>query len=71
MSTEEKAKANAKNLEGQAQEAVGDITGDRNAQAKGQAKQAEGKTRNAAENAKDAVENAAENVKDAVKRALD
>ncbi|MBE9031378.1 CsbD family protein [filamentous cyanobacterium LEGE 11480] len=55
MSIEEKAKATAKNIEGKAQEAVGQVTGDKQDQAEGKAKQAEASTRHAVENAKDAV----------------
>lgn len=71
MSADEKVKATAKNLEGKAQETVGDVTGDRQAQAEGKGKQVEGKARNAVENAKEATQDAVDNVKDAVKRALD
>ena len=55
MSAEDKAKATAKNIEGKAQEALGNITGDPEDKAKGKAKQAEGQTRHAAEDVKDEV----------------
>lgn len=55
MSTEDRAKATAKNVEGKAQEAMGDITGDPEQQAKGKAKQGEANVRHAAEDAKDAI----------------
>jgi uncharacterized protein YjbJ (UPF0337 family) len=43
MSLQDKAKAAAKNVEGKVQEAVGDLTGNHEAQAKGKAKQAQAK----------------------------
>ncbi|MBD0267239.1 CsbD family protein [Pseudanabaena sp. FACHB-2040] len=54
MSTEERAKAAAKNVEGKAQEALGKVTGDPEDQAKGKAKQTESNARNAKEDVKDA-----------------
>jgi uncharacterized protein YjbJ (UPF0337 family) len=53
MSMKDKAKATAKNIEGKAQEAVGDLTGDPKTQAEGKAKQAEAKVRHAVEDVKD------------------
>ncbi|MGB3694153.1 MAG: CsbD family protein [Spirulinaceae cyanobacterium] len=58
MSTEDRAKATAKNIEGKAQEALGNVTGDPEDQAKGKAKQAEAKARHTAEDAKDKVKKA-------------
>ncbi|MBW4650601.1 MAG: CsbD family protein [Kastovskya adunca ATA6-11-RM4] len=58
MSTEDKAKATAKNIEGKAQEAMGNVTGDPEDKAKGQAKQAEGEARHAAEDVKDKAKDA-------------
>lgn len=55
MSLEDKAKAAAKNIEGKAQEAYGDVVGDPKHQAAGKAKQAESEVRNAAEDVKDEV----------------
>lgn len=55
MSLEEKAKATAKNVEGKAQEAVGNVTGDPEEQAKGKAKQVEGEARHTKEDVKDEV----------------
>lgn len=55
MGIQEKAKATAKNLEGKAQEAIGEMTGNKQDQAEGKAKQAEASTRHAVENAKDAA----------------
>lgn len=58
MSNENKVKATAKNLEGKAQEAVGDLTGDKQEQAKGKAKQTEASARHAVEDAKDSIKKA-------------
>lgn len=55
MSIEDRAKAAAKNVEGKAQEAWGNITGDPKDKAEGKAKQAESEVRNAAEDVKDEV----------------
>ena len=55
MSIEERAKATAENLEGKAQEAVGNMTGDPEDQAEGKAKQAKGETRHAKEDVKDSM----------------
>jgi uncharacterized protein YjbJ (UPF0337 family) len=52
----ERLKANAKNLEGKTQEAIGNVTGDRMDQVSGKAKQVEAKTRNLLEDAKDKVQ---------------
>ncbi|UUO14537.1 CsbD family protein [Dolichospermum heterosporum] len=53
MSTKNRAKATAKNIEGKVQEAVGDLTGDPKTQAEGKEKQAEAKIRHAVEDVKD------------------
>ncbi|MBE9213881.1 CsbD family protein [Plectonema cf. radiosum LEGE 06105] len=58
MSTEDKAKATAKNIEGKAQEAMGNMTGDTEDQAEGKAKQTEAEARHTVENAKDKVKKA-------------
>jgi uncharacterized protein YjbJ (UPF0337 family) len=58
MSTEDRAKATAKNVEGKVQDAVGNLTGDTKDQAEGKAKQAEAKARHAAEDVKDEVKKA-------------
>ncbi|MEA5516708.1 CsbD family protein [Nodularia sp. UHCC 0506] len=55
MSIEDRAKATAKNIEGKAQEALGNITGDPEDQAKGKAKQAESEVRHGVEDVKDNV----------------
>lgn len=57
MSLEERAKAAAKNIEGKAQEVIGNLTGDQQAQLEGKAKQAEAEMRNAKEDIKDGVKN--------------
>lgn len=58
MSIEDRAKATAKNIEGKAQEFIGDVTGNPNDKAEGQAKQAEAKVRHGVENVKDDVKRA-------------
>lgn len=58
MSTEDRAKAMAKNIEGKAQEALGNVTGDPEDQEAGKAKQAEAEVRHTTEDAKDKVKEA-------------
>jgi uncharacterized protein YjbJ (UPF0337 family) len=58
MSTEDRAKATGKNIEGKAQEAWGNVTGDPKDKAEGQAKQAESQARHAGEDVKDQVKKA-------------
>ncbi|GAX38280.1 CsbD family protein [Nodularia sp. NIES-3585] len=55
MSIEDRAKATGKNIEGKAQEALGNITGDPEDKAKGKAKQAESEVRHSVEDVKDNV----------------
>lgn len=55
MSLEERTKATAKNIEGKAQEALGNVTGDPQDKAEGKAKQAESEVRHAVEDVKDNV----------------
>jgi len=55
MSLKNRVKATTKNIEGKVQEAVGDLTGDTNAQVEGQAKQVEANVRRTVEDIKDAV----------------
>jgi uncharacterized protein YjbJ (UPF0337 family) len=55
MSTEDRAKAVGKNIEGKAQEAWGNVTGDPQDKAEGKAKQAEGEVRHGVEDVKDEV----------------
>jgi uncharacterized protein YjbJ (UPF0337 family) len=50
--------ATGKNIEGKAQEALGNITGDPKDKAEGQAKQAEAQARHATEDVKDQVKKA-------------
>lgn len=58
MSIEDRAKAIGKNIEGKAQEALGNVTGDPEDKAEGKAKQAESQVRHAAEDVKDQVKKA-------------
>lgn len=58
MSAEERIKATAKNVEGKVQEAAGDVTGDPEMKAKGQAKQVESNVRHSVENLKDSAKDA-------------
>ncbi len=55
MSLEDRIQATAKNLEGKAQEAMGEFTGNPQDKAEGQAKQAEAKLQQTVENIKDEV----------------
>ena len=55
MSTKNRVKATAKNIEGKVQEAVGDLTGDTKTQVEGKEKQAEAQIRHAVEDVKDQV----------------
>jgi len=58
MSAEDRAKATGKNIEGKAQEALGNLTGNKESQAKGKAKQAEASAQHAVEDGKDAIKDA-------------
>lgn len=53
MSLENRAKATAQNLEGKAQEAMGNVTGDPQDKAEGKAKQAKAEGSHAVEDLKD------------------
>lgn len=55
MSIEDRAKAAAKNVEGKAQEAWGEVTGDPEHKAEGKAKQAESEVRHGVEDVKDNI----------------
>lgn len=55
MSLDERAKAAGKNLEGQAQEAWGNVTNDPAHKVEGKAKQTEAEARNVKEDVKDAA----------------
>ena len=58
MSTEDRVEATAKNIEGKAQEAMANVTGNKSDEAEGKAKQAEASTQHAVEDGKDAVKDA-------------
>lgn len=55
MSIEDRAKATAKNIEGTAQEALGNVTGDPKDKAEGKAKQKQAEASHTVQDAKDAV----------------
>jgi uncharacterized protein YjbJ (UPF0337 family) len=55
MSSEERLKATAKNIEGKVQEAFGDLTGDQLRRKQGKAKQAESSVAHAKEDIKDSI----------------
>ena len=67
MSTEDRIKATAKNLEGKAEEAVGNLTGDSTKEAEGKAKQVEASGMHLVEDVKDQ----AKSVLDAFKNTID
>lgn len=67
MSLKDRAKATAKDLEGKMQESAGNLTGNRQAQTDGQAKQDEAKVSQAIEDGKDAFRKAGDNVRHAAK----
>jgi len=58
MSTEDRAKATAENLEGKAQEAMSNVTGDPEDKAEGKAKQNKAEARHAVEDVKDKAKQA-------------
>jgi uncharacterized protein YjbJ (UPF0337 family) len=58
MSTEDRVQATAKNIEGKAQEALGNVTGDPENKAEGKAKQAEAQVNHAVEDVKDKAKDA-------------
>jgi uncharacterized protein YjbJ (UPF0337 family) len=58
MSAENRVNATAKNVEGKAQEALGNVTGDPKDQAKGKMKQAEAETQHTKEDIKDSLKDA-------------
>lgn len=55
MGLDDKVKATAKNLEGKAQEALGNVTGDPEDKAEGKAKQGEAQVRHGVEDVKDNI----------------
>ncbi len=58
MGIKDKAEAAAKNIEGKAQEMMGEVTGDSQDKIEGQAKQAQAEAEQAKENVKDSVKDA-------------
>jgi uncharacterized protein YjbJ (UPF0337 family) len=66
MSLEDKIKASAKDAEGRLQSAAGDLTGNKQMQAEGEAKQVQAHLMDAAGNLKDKVQQAAASVGDAI-----
>lgn len=58
MAIEDRAEATGKNIEGKAQEALGNLTGDPKDKAEGKAKQAEAETSHGIEDVKDKVKQA-------------
>jgi uncharacterized protein YjbJ (UPF0337 family) len=66
MSLEDKIKATAKDAEGRLQAAVGEISGDDQMTAKGEAKQVQAQLMDAAGTLKDKVQQAAASVGDAI-----
>ena len=58
MNMEKRVEATAKNIEGKAQEAIGEITGNPQDTEEGKAKQAEAQVEHSLENVKDDVKNA-------------
>lgn len=58
MSTEDRVDATLKNIEGKAQEAMGEITGNPEDKAEGKAKQTEAEVQHTVENAKDEIKKA-------------
>ncbi|MER3590123.1 MAG: CsbD family protein [Mastigocladus sp. ERB_26_1] len=60
MSIENRVEATAKNIEGKVQEMIGEVTGNPQDKAEGQAKQAEAQLRHTVENIKDDVKKSLE-----------
>jgi uncharacterized protein YjbJ (UPF0337 family) len=58
MSAQDRANATAKNIEGKAQEAMGDVTGSNSDKAKGKAKQGQAQATHAKEDVKDTIKDA-------------
>ncbi len=58
MSTEDRVEATGKNLEGKAQEVLGNITGDPEDKAEGKAKQTQAQGSHAVEDVKDKIKDA-------------
>ncbi|MGP1383153.1 MAG: CsbD family protein [Thainema sp.] len=62
MAIEDRVEATAKNIEGKAQEAVGEMTGDPQDKAEGKAKQVEAAAQQQKENIKDNMKESIDNV---------
>lgn len=71
MSLEDQIKANSKKLEGKLEAAAGDLTGDQELKAKGEAKQVQGAAMEAVGNLKDKAKGVVDSLKDAANSALD
>lgn len=71
MSIEDRAKAAAQNAEGKGQEAVGAVTGDRQEELAGKAKQVGANIRDGVEDAKDKVAETAKKVGDKINDGID
>lgn len=69
MSAEGKINATAKNLEGKAQEALGNLTGDKEMELKGKAKQVQASAMNATDNLKDQAKGVLDGIKDVIENA--
>jgi len=69
MSTEGKVNATAKNLEGKAQEALGNLTGDTEMQLEGKGKQMQASAMNLVDNLKDKAANAVEAIQNTIDKA--
>ncbi len=69
MSAEGKINATAKNLEGKAEEALGNLTGDKEMQLKGKSKQAQASAMNATDNMKDQAKGVLDGIKNAIDNA--
>jgi uncharacterized protein YjbJ (UPF0337 family) len=66
MSTEDKLKATAKNIEGKTQEFLGEITGDTVMQTEGKAKQVEASAMHLTENVKEKAKEVLDAIKDKI-----
>ncbi|MCY7333288.1 MAG: CsbD family protein [Pseudanabaena sp. CAN_BIN31] len=66
----ERVNAATKDLEGKAQDAIGNVTGSRKNQVAGKAKQVEAKTRNSAEDTKDRMKTGAKNLEGKTQEAI-
>ena len=67
MSTEDKIKATAKNIEGKAQELLGNVTGDTEMEAKGKAKQVQASAMHMTSKIKDKTKGFIDGIKKKIK----